>query len=299
MKLSISRVLVSLLWAALPTTSNGALAPTDALSVSNNILETLEPGRIESLSPFVRFSIRAATNMRRLVCSASRAFDVFEPLCTDATELVTNGQQFKDLPEYFYANFLALTIAYPIIFAYEETTIAVLILFPFALRLHRTLGYGNSLRMLGYSEATVERAYWDYWNLLTEQDLRVPDDGPGVDMYCNYIDAEYELFKTFYLDNYGNETGTNPTLTFNISGTMYRSCSVEGLGYFIRSDWEHHRREIVSAMMASAETSKAMVLHSLWHWESLFVVRFDFSEERNQESYSQYFESFEFLRELV
>ena len=44
------------------------------------------------------------------------------------------------------------------------------------------------------------------------------------------------------------------------------------IGYTTRSDWNHHRNEILGSLMNGDGTSEAIILYTLFHWESLFVV---------------------------
>jgi len=168
------------------------------------------------------------------------------------------------LPTRYYANFRAMCLAYSVDFRNPE-------LYPYflkVLRLHRTLGLGDGLRLLGNTEKIVEKGYWHHYNLLELEDNNDPGPGDGLSTYCSYTSDEYEQLKKFAVDNFEEDFSSSLTFGLNSPPTPFYSFCM--LSYPVRSDWEHHRKQMVSSLMSS-DSTEAIVQYTIWHWESLFV----------------------------
>jgi len=186
-------------------------------------------------------------------------------VCERVAGLVARGTPFIDAIEpYYYINFRAMTLAYPLFSVGTERK-----LFTQVHRVHRTLGYGNNLRLQGHTDDTVNRAYWSHWNVLTLEDENFLPPGDGIDTYCRYISNEYEMLKAFAVENVDEDFSASPVFG---ATPMYNACmSTETVvSYIIRSDWESHRREMIGSLMSSKKT-KSIVEYTIWHWESLFA----------------------------
>lgn len=186
-------------------------------------------------------------------------------VCERVAGLVARGTPFIDaIAPYYYINFRAMTLAYPLVLAGLD------ILSIQVIRVHRVLGYGNNLRLQGNTEDTVNRAYWSHWNVLKLEDENFLPPGDGIETYCRYISNEYEMLKAFAVDNFEVDfSSTSPVFG---ATPMYNACmsTDEFMSYIIRSDWEHHRREMIGSLMSSKKT-KSIVVYTIWHWESLFT----------------------------
>ena len=74
--------------------------------------------------------------------------------CKRVAGLVAKGAPFIDvIAPYYYTNFRAMTLAYPLVSVGMDTLSLQV------LRVHHTLGYSNNLRLQGSTEETVNRAY--------------------------------------------------------------------------------------------------------------------------------------------
>jgi hypothetical protein len=214
----------------------------------------------KSTDDFVEYVLGAMDEIQEAVCDDEE----LAATCTTInfyTELgVANDYESTLLP-YYYANFRAMTLAYPLFSLLEQMPALVLPVF----QIHRALGFGNSKRLLGYAEDVVNESYWQHYALLQLEDENAPRIGDGINVYCDYISQEFEQLRKFGLDNY-NVTTAQPTALF---GFLCNDLNV--LGYIVRSDWEHHRRETVGSLMKTSNT-EAIVTYTIFHWESLLNV---------------------------
>ena len=273
----------------------------DEKAVADALFGDLGPSRFV-LKDFFKWAISFLTGLRIKVCLASILFPLYKPLCEESSRLVEEGERFRALPDYYYANFLAMTLAYPSVFAYPDRDVLVVILFPTSLRIqpgvHRALGLGNAERMLGYSEEISNKVAWNSYSTMSKTDfiVTVPDDGGSLTTYCDYIEAEYETLKNFAR---GRGYTDLPPLLFNETGLMKQACETPRLGFLIRSDWEHHRRECVAAMM-NEDNTYPVVMYTLWHWESLYLLYSELGvEQQEEQSYSEMFKSFDFFLDAM
>ena len=195
-----------------------------------------------------------------------------EAICNGATVVQQEGVRFqKGLPQFMWLNYVSMTIAYPLTGTLLQG-VPVGDTFALVLRVHRALGNGNSDRLLKYGdEEVIDQVYWNYWDTLALEDTNESRIGPGVDRFCGYIDAEYELFKQFARDNYPAES--LPDVVFDQPGLMYTFCSFDNaVGYTTRSDWTHHRAELIASLMTANCDDAPILQHTAFHWESLFAV---------------------------
>jgi hypothetical protein len=225
---------------------------------SGSVLTTYDTGN------FLKFAMKTLEEINETICEKDEA------TCTQISQLVVAGERFKVLPEFIYVNFLAMTVAYPTVF--QESPF-----FLEALRIHRALGLGNAQLFQGYSEETVNRLYWSYYYQLEILDKNIQPMGDGIETYCEYIADEYQTLKDFAVANYDGENVFANVLTFG-QNPMFSWClGLDGsshVSFIIRSDWEHHRSEVVGSLMNSAYT-ETMVTHTILHWESLFSTLVD------------------------
>lgn len=191
-----------------------------------------------------------------------------------------------------------MAVAYPLFSVVQKdpsTSNELFALFLRALRVHRALGLGNGMRFQGYNDAQVNLLYWNNYHRLEIEDDH-PPMGDGIGTYCSYIAQEYQELKDFAKQNYDGENVFLSAATFTTdwmspfcSGFGETSDFAEFISYATRNDWEHHRSEVVGAMMNTNYT-KAVVLHTIWHWESLFS-----GVAAPDEVIPQFFQSFDVL----
>lgn len=209
--------------------------------------------------------------------------------CAKSKELAEIERFKRDLPAYFYANYLSLTVVWALLTdvptGFTESPDLAEIFFE-AVRFHRVLGYGNALRLSGNSEETVNAGSWAHESILIAEDGESDSIGtlPGVEGYCEYINQEFEQLKQLAMKNYPSDLPPEDT---SIAADIFKgACS----GYVIRSDWEGHRREILAAILKGCP--RPVVLHTLWHFNSLWYAGGD-----NSKSYEQFEASFDVLLE--
>ena len=220
-----------------------------------------------------------------------RLLALYEELCANETDNADIAQacvystQFRAageaayesvLPDYYYTNYLAMSIAYPA--GTAISTGLVTDMYYEALRIHRVLGYVNGLRLSGYNDNDdlLNEAYWSHHDLLEAQDENAPSSfGTGVEEMCTYMNAEYETFKAYVKTKFEteimNDTIYFPSTTIDYTTLFYTGCTNDSRGYIIQSDWKHHHNEMVSSLMSSA-CSAPILLYTLYHWESLFEI---------------------------
>mmetsp|Transcript_35926 Transcript_35926/g.70693 ORF Transcript_35926/g.70693 Transcript_35926/m.70693 type:complete len:281 (+) Transcript_35926:135-977(+) len=216
--------------------------------------------KIETIVEFLPFALNLMDDMNAQLCNIGNVTEA----CEQVTGLVAAGAQFTDtIAPYYSANYRAMTLSYP------TFSLGPRPLFIQAIRIHRTLGLGNSLRLQGHAEETVNKAYWNHWNLLKSEDENMVSLGDGIETYCRYISNEYETLKAFAVDNFDEDFSASP---FFGASPMYNFCMTPDVfvSYIARSDWEHHRREVIGSLM-STKDMKAIVVYTIWHWESLFA----------------------------
>ena len=200
-----------------------------------------------------------------------------EQACVYSTQFRAAGEAAYEsvLPDYYYTNYLAMSIAYPA--GMVISTGLVTDMYYEALRIHRVLGYVNGLRLSGYNDNDdlLNEAYWSHHDLLEAQDANVPSFGTGVEELCTYMNAEYETFKTYVKTKFEteimNDTIYFPSTTIDYTSLFYTGCTNDSRGYIIQSDWKHHHNEMVSSLMSST-CSAPILLYTLYHWESLFEI---------------------------
>jgi len=225
---------------------------------SNSVLPTYDTGN------FLQFAMKTLEEIHETICEKDEA------TCAQISQLVVAGERFKVLPEFIYVNFLAMTVAYPTVF--QESSF-----FLEALRVHRALGLGNAQLFQGYSEEVVNRLYWSYYYQLEILDKDIQAMGDGIGTYCDYIANEYQTLKDFAVANYDGENVFANVPTFGQNQMLPWCLGLDGsyyVSFIIRSDWEHHRSEVVGSLMNRAYTEK-MVIHTILHWESLFSTLVD------------------------
>eukprot|EP00568_Trieres_chinensis_P005378 CAMPEP_0183308256 /NCGR_PEP_ID=MMETSP0160_2-20130417/20800_1 /TAXON_ID=2839 ORGANISM="Odontella Sinensis, Strain Grunow 1884" /NCGR_SAMPLE_ID=MMETSP0160_2 /ASSEMBLY_ACC=CAM_ASM_000250 /LENGTH=274 /DNA_ID=CAMNT_0025472051 /DNA_START=167 /DNA_END=988 /DNA_ORIENTATION=- len=219
---------------------------------------------------FLTFAEETLDEINNEICNT----EGLDSICDSIADLVLAGDKYNVLPRYYYLNYLVMTIAYPIGPASlaepnDDSYLGMTV--RRALRIHRSLGRGNSLRLQGYPEDDVNAAYWDHFTLLELEDANIKPVGNGITTYCAYIAREYETLKDFALNNYSETFEFSTTFEAgrdNIeSSYFYQLCMSPNLAssYLVRNDWEQHRSEVIGSMMKTENTERT-VIHTLWHW---------------------------------
>jgi len=203
------------------------------------------------------------------------------------------------LPEWLGLNMEVLTILYTLFTTLGSGRGLVQGLdrvFLEAFRVHRVLNWGNSWRHEGYSEAEVERTYWNHWDTLGVLDVSRPIMRRDRARYCRYIEAEWQHLQRETVQLWGSRL---PALTaLGEPDLMYRGCMADGLvGYSVVSDWEWHLRDAKASLATSY--GDLVTLHTTIHWLSLLRVWSSSNGFRDaQESFDLMYASFELFSEL-
>lgn len=229
----------------------------------------------KSKDDFLVFAERELERINDAVCADENLAD----FCTQIEGLVMAGQKYSGLPKWYYLNYRAMTIAYPLLSLLQLAPNNQLVqnMNLDTHRVHRTLGLGNMLRIQGYGEDDVDDAYWSQYGLLTIGDSDLQDPRNGIEQYCKYIAQEYEMLKAFAVDKYNT---TYDTATFEVTsietGTFYQLCANGSKigSWLVRIDWEQHRSEVIGSLMDMSVTEE-LVAYTIWHWESLFAALTD------------------------
>jgi len=202
------------------------------------------------------------------VCSNSELAEV----CAGIRDLEAAGEKYASLPRWYRLNWKAMTLAYPAIGLMTSGSLPL-----DGLRVHMSLGLGNSLRLQGYPEDDVNKAYWSHWDVLSVQDGNLQDRLSGIEQYCKYTASEYETLKSFAVESFGTDYSLVQAFfgpfTDVKEGPFYQTC-VGGTdigSWLVRNDWEHHRREVIGSLM-DGNVTEAIVTYAVWHWESLWAM---------------------------
>lgn len=268
MKVSLISILAlassSSTWADSASTGLNRRLRPDSLQSQSQSTSTKSGKTTKAASgDFLEFAMKTLEEINEKICNQDEA------TCEQISQLVAAGEKYKVLPLRIYVNFRAMTIAYPTVF--QESPF-----FLETLRIHRAVGLGNAQLFQGYSEEVVNELYWSHYNRLAILDKDIQPLGDGIETYCNYIADEYQTLKDFAVANYDGGTAFANVPTFDQNQMLPWCLGLNGLiltsdyvSYIIRSDWEHHRAEVVGSMMNQIFTAD-MVKHTIYHWESLF-----------------------------
>lgn len=242
-------------------------AENAAVTMSSNASQEQE---VQSVDQFLDYAEKKMDEINSLICNEEG--ETYVAACASIAQLVSAGEGYKQLPRQYYLNYRAMTLAYPIMgsLGIEDP------LFLPSIRVHRALGLGNSLRLQGYNEDSVNEGYWKHYSILELEDGSVQPMGDGIGAYCEYIAKEYQMLKDFSVKNYDEtyDSASSFAKTENIKDSqMYKLCAEfnDIASYIVRNDWEHHRSEAVGSMMNTGYT-ESIVEYTIWHWESLFAV---------------------------
>jgi len=222
---------------------------------------------------FVSFATGELEGINGKICQIHE----YSALCSDINSHRLALKKYEMLPRHYRVNSLLMASAYPMnaySFSAESMDPLLATYFVRIFRLHRTLGLGNSLRVQGYDEDVVNRAYWHHYNLFSLQDKHVQPVGNGIGSLCEYVAREYESLKKYAKENFDETFSLSETFVTKgpvTNSSMYDWCMSDSLwvSYLVRSDWEHHRQEAVSSLI-NTEHTKNILTHTIWHWESLF-----------------------------
>jgi hypothetical protein len=247
---------------------------------------------------YVEFAIKSIIELNNKYCQVEEEADPdssLDGLCNRIESLLSIGETryATFLPRYYYANYMGLCGAYPASQLLSANA-ALPNLFIESIRYHRVLGYGNALRLQGYDNVVINNAYWNHHDLLVAEDAdsQTASSSLNLPAYCAYVSTEYEQLKQYARDNF-NATDLPGASTFESAAFFSLACSSAASSYIIRSDWEHHRREVVSSLLS--DCSKPLVLHTIWHWESLFESLLGGSFQ--EQAFASFGESFDYLVE--
>jgi len=276
-----------------PTLSPTLLPTTTATTGgTNNITSNCQDNATESeLGDYLVYARDSIESLGATVCELETQNPSLSGSCEAIAQLRAGGE-IRDyneiLPEYFYVNFLGMTVAYAMTNIVLTDPTLVYGIFITALRHHRALTYGNALRLQGWPEDVVQTAYWNHHKNLEAEDASVPPTGDGLGEYCAYINTEYEQLKQYARNKFGEEQ-LPLVSSFDSTELLGTWCQ---LLYIVRNDWESHRREVVSSLMSNT-CSRPIILYTLWHWEAVLGV----GTISGEESLSLLFESFDVIAE--
>lgn len=154
---------------------------------------------------FLDYATKELDEIHHSVCRSI----MFESVCKKAEELEVMGLKYSSLAPHYQANYRAMTLAYPLssnlVSEKNDGSPSEKLLlahyFFRVLRIHRSLGLCNSLRLQGHSEHTVNVGCWNHYELLEAQDSDMPPRRDGINEYCRFKAKEYQSLLDYANEN--------------------------------------------------------------------------------------------------